>query len=193
MSDKFSIMLDAEEKWSLGVDSMQWIIYRVNTAKGKKVLQGQSFINSDRGTVNRCIREHGITLADEAKAKLAELPFTFAKFKEKFNPKSGKGRKGTDAPKVPIVSPALAKWNGYNAAMNGEAKNCLHRTGTALAKEWFMGYDAYLEGEAEPHKPTPRTKAKPVDESVAPIDMAWGDPSKINLPEHMLIKPSKSW
>ena len=156
MTEKFLIQLDAGRKWALGADAMQWIIYRVNTSNGDEVLQGRSFVNSDQDLLRRCLREYDVNLTDEAVAAMAELPHTFREFKEKFNPKSGKGRQATNAVKVPIVSPALAKWNGYQAAANGEARQCPHRSGTALAKEWFEGYSSQTEGDAAPYKPTKR-------------------------------------
>ncbi len=191
MTEKFLIRLDAKGKWALGADALQWIIYRVNTSKGKEVLQGQSFINWDQDSLQNCFRYHGVNLTDEAKAALAELPFTFKEFAELYKPKSGKGRKGSDGPKVPVVSPATAKWNGYDAARNQEAKNCPHRTGTALAKEWFIGFDAYTMGESEPHKPTPRTEAKPKDVQAPAMSVdTFGNWNKTpNIPAHMIIKP----
>ena len=190
MTEKFLIPLDVENKWMLTADATQWLISRANVIKGEIILNHRSFVNSDQNILQRCFREHGVNLTDEAKAKLAELPHTFAEFAEIYKPKSGKGRKGTDGPKVPVVSSALAKWNGYQVAMKQEAKNCPHRTGTALAREWFIGYDSYFEGKGEPHKPTPRNKDKPKDTQDAALVNVFDDWNKPpSIPDHMLIKP----
>lgn len=194
MAEKFLIILDADRKWALGADSMQWIIYKINTSKGKEVFQGRSFISGDRGLFQRCFREDGVNLSTEAEAAIAKLPFTFKEFAEIYNPRSGKGRKATDGPKAPVVSIALAKWNGYIASKNQENRKSPHRTGTALAREWFIGFDAYLEGDGEPHKPTPRSKAVADDKPVSdPSEgTAWWNKRTYNLPAHMILdKPRK--
>ncbi len=190
MTDKFLIPLDTEGKWALGADSLQWIIYRINTSKGEKVLQGRSFVNSDQDLLRRCFREYGVDLTDDAETALGDLPHTFNEFAEIYNPKSGKGRKGSGEAKVPVVSPALAKWNGWQAASNGEPRQSPHRTGTALAKEWFEGYESYQEGNSEPHKPTPRKTADEQEENVPDNTFkSWDEKPKTPIPDYMLIKP----
>lgn len=89
----FPFQLDAEDKWYLGADGEQWIIYRRRVAKGKEQFAGQSFIADDKRILHRCIREHGITLTAEATAMIDSLPDNFMEFKAIYNPKSGKGRK----------------------------------------------------------------------------------------------------
>ena len=90
---KFLHQLDAEDKWYLGADSEKWIIYRGRVGKGKEKLAGQSFIADDKQILHRCIREHGITLTEEAREMIDGLPDNFIEFKAIYNPKSGKGRK----------------------------------------------------------------------------------------------------
>lgn len=88
----FPFQLDAEDKWYLGADSLQWIIYRKRISKGKEMMVGRCFPCSKK-LIYRTCREDGIELTDEAKAKLDSLPEMFLDFHELYQTKSGKGRK----------------------------------------------------------------------------------------------------
>jgi len=89
----FPFQLDAEDKWYLGADSLQWIIYRKRIANGKEMMVGRSFIGDDHSLIYRDCREHGIEITAEAKAKIDSLPFNFLDFQAEYKTKSGKGRK----------------------------------------------------------------------------------------------------
>ncbi len=70
-----TIFLQLSERWALGNDSLQWIVYRwKGSSKGWRPI---SFVASNKGVLVRVINEHGIILTPEAKAILASFPEAF--------------------------------------------------------------------------------------------------------------------
>ena len=80
-------------RWALGADSLQWILKKKITSKDKEMWIGQTFIASEKRFLLRSMREKGIELTPEVQAEFDALPDTFKEFKEKYNPRSKKGRK----------------------------------------------------------------------------------------------------
>jgi hypothetical protein len=60
------------DRWALGADASQWILYR---REGKQ-WHGTSFVRSSRDILARCMREKGVSASDAA-LLLDGLPETF--------------------------------------------------------------------------------------------------------------------
>lgn len=88
-----SFHIDINDKWALGADSLQWILKKKVTSKGKVMWIGQSFHANEKIYLFRSMREKGVIATPEAMVELEALPASFREFKEKYNPRSKKGRK----------------------------------------------------------------------------------------------------
>ena len=88
MADKSLFILDAEARWRLAYDSLQWIIQRRKTLPRPSEVGGSaearwravSFIGSEKRILHRCLREAGVVLTAEATARLDALPEQFLEF-----------------------------------------------------------------------------------------------------------------
>ena len=77
--------LDADGRWRLAHDAQQWIIQRKTQAARPgdshgirdSGWRGVSFVGSEKRVLHRCIREHGVALTPEARARLDSLPDRF--------------------------------------------------------------------------------------------------------------------
>ena len=79
MADKPLFALDAEGRWRLAYDELQWIL---QTRRGKPTANssgflGVSFIASEKRVLVDVIREKGVSLTAEAIDQLDALPATF--------------------------------------------------------------------------------------------------------------------
>ncbi len=80
--------LDAAGRWRLACDAQQWVVQRRKGPepqnKGGHVREpkwcGTDYIGSEKRILYRCIRERGITLTPEARARLDALPERFSEF-----------------------------------------------------------------------------------------------------------------
>ena len=76
MADRQFLRLN--EKWALGYDSLQWIIQKRESAKGKpEQWRGVSFISSDRDILVLTLREMGIVPDLGKMEEVLALPYTF--------------------------------------------------------------------------------------------------------------------
>ncbi len=90
MADKPLIILDAEGRWRLAYDRQQWIIQRRAQKPRARRLEGHaiadtgwrgvSFVGGKKTTLDRLIREKGISLTREAQARFDALPEQFMDF-----------------------------------------------------------------------------------------------------------------
>ena len=76
MTDKQFLRLS--ERWALAYDSLQWIIQKRESAKGKpEKWRGVSFISSDRDILVLTLREKGIVPDLGKMEEVLALPNTF--------------------------------------------------------------------------------------------------------------------
>ncbi|WGJ15766.1 hypothetical protein QEV83_05770 [Methylocapsa sp. D3K7] len=87
-----TIFLRLSDKFALGADDLQWILYRsrreepspldapLKFGRGSEWLP-VSFVRSGKDILLRCMREKGCKPCDEAKVALAMLPYTFDAWK----------------------------------------------------------------------------------------------------------------
>ena len=76
MADRQFLRLN--EKWALGYDSLQWIIQKRESAKGKpERWRGVSFISSDRDILILTLKEKGIVPDLGKMEEVRALPATF--------------------------------------------------------------------------------------------------------------------
>ena len=97
MADKPLFTLDAEGRWRLSYDSNQWVLQRAKKRRTPRRQRpplsalerapssimdwrGVSFIAGEKRVLRRCIREAGVVLTPEARARLDALPETFLDF-----------------------------------------------------------------------------------------------------------------
>ncbi len=88
MADKPLFTLDADARWRLAHDPLQWIVQRrhraLSRSKGcggrNSAWKGADYIGSEKRILRRCIAERGITLTPEAQARLDALPERFMDF-----------------------------------------------------------------------------------------------------------------
>jgi hypothetical protein len=86
MSDRIFLRLD--ERFALGTDDLQWILYRSRRADvqldaplAMKDWKPVSFIRSTKDILLRCMRENGCSPRIEAQVILAGYPSTFDAWK----------------------------------------------------------------------------------------------------------------
>ncbi len=90
MADLPLFTLDADARWRLAHDSLQWIIQRrsgkarVSQIEGRPIAnsgwRGTDYIAGEKRILHRCIAERGIVLAPEAQARLDAMPERFSDF-----------------------------------------------------------------------------------------------------------------
>ncbi len=94
MTDKPLFILDADARWRLAYDRLQWVVQRRTQKPRARRLKGHAIVDSGwRGTdyigpengsekriLRRCIAERGVVLTPEAQARLEALPDRFADF-----------------------------------------------------------------------------------------------------------------
>ena len=89
MADKPLFILDAEGRWRLAYDGLQWIMQRRKSKAPassdrspvrKPTWRGTDYIGLEKRILHRCIGERGIVLTAEAQARLDALPERFADF-----------------------------------------------------------------------------------------------------------------
>ena len=90
MADKPLFTLDAEARWRLAYDPLQWIIQRRGSKAPsassdrspmhKPTWRGTDYIGLEKRVLRRCIQERGIDLTPEAQARLDALPEKFRDF-----------------------------------------------------------------------------------------------------------------
>ena len=90
MADKPLFTLDAEARWRLAFDPLQWIVQRrVGTPRRRGSdsaamrstgWRGTDYVGLEKRVLYRCIAERGIVLTAEAQARLDALPEKFADF-----------------------------------------------------------------------------------------------------------------
>ncbi len=90
MADKPLFTLDAEGRWRLAYDRLQWVVQRrVGTphrrgsdsaAMRSTGWRAVSFIAGEKRVLPRVLREHGVVLTPEAQARLDALPEKFRDF-----------------------------------------------------------------------------------------------------------------
>ncbi len=90
MTDKPLFNLDAEGRWRLAYDGLQWILQRrcrrarASRLKDGRIAdsgwEGRNYVGLDKRVLYRCIRERGVVLTPEAVARLDALPERFADF-----------------------------------------------------------------------------------------------------------------
>ena len=80
--------LDADSRWRLAHDELQWIVQRKSQAARPgnshgmrdSGWRGVSYVGSEKRILYRCIREHGVILTADATARLDALPEQFVDF-----------------------------------------------------------------------------------------------------------------
>ena len=76
MTDRQFLRLS--ERWALAYDSLQWIIQKRESAKGKsEKWRGVSFISSDRDILVLTLREKGVVPDLGKMEEVLALPYTF--------------------------------------------------------------------------------------------------------------------
>ena len=73
------------ERWALATDGNQWIVQRAWMDKSKEDgLQWRSvaFVATDKGTLDRVLREKGAVIDSEGHAALRALPETFREWRD---------------------------------------------------------------------------------------------------------------
>jgi hypothetical protein len=76
MTDRQFLRLS--ERWSLAYDSLQWIIQKRESAKGKsEKWRGVSFISSNRDILVLTLREKGVVPDLGKMEEVLALPYTF--------------------------------------------------------------------------------------------------------------------
>ncbi len=77
--------LRLSEKWALATDGIQWIVQRALMDKSKEDgLQWRSvaFVATDKGVLQRVLREKGAVIDSEGHAALRRLPGTFREWRD---------------------------------------------------------------------------------------------------------------
>jgi hypothetical protein len=73
-----AIFLRLNERFALGADDLQWILYAIHPRKGQPATwDGISFVRSTKDILLRCIREKGCQPTVEAQVALDAMPPTF--------------------------------------------------------------------------------------------------------------------
>jgi hypothetical protein len=73
-----TIFLRLNERFVLGADDLQWILYAIHPRKGQPATwDGISFVRSTKDILLRCIREKGCQPTVEAQVALDAMPPTF--------------------------------------------------------------------------------------------------------------------
>ena len=88
MADKPLFNLDAEGRWRLAYDPLQWIVQRRKTLprpsevgdSAESRWRAVSFIGSTKRVLHRVLGEKGVVLTAEAQARLDVLPERFMAF-----------------------------------------------------------------------------------------------------------------
>ena len=90
MADLPLFPLDADARWRLAYDSLQWVVQRRKSKAPaassdrspvrKPTWRGTDYIGLEKHVLHRCIAERGIVLAPEAQARLDALPDRFRDF-----------------------------------------------------------------------------------------------------------------
>ena len=90
MADQPLFTLDAEARWRLAYDPLQWVIQRRTQKPRTRRIEGHAIADSgwrgtdyvglDKSVLPRCIQERGIVLTPEAQAHLGALPYRFDDF-----------------------------------------------------------------------------------------------------------------
>ena len=90
MADLPLFILDAEARWRLAYDPLQWVVQRRKSkapaASSDRSLmrkpnwKGTDFVGLEKRILYRCIAERGIVLTVEAQARLDALPEQFMDF-----------------------------------------------------------------------------------------------------------------
>ena len=76
MADRQFLRLS--ERWALAYDSLQWIIQKRESAKGKSEnWRGVSFISSNRDILILTLREKGVVIDTGKMEEVLSLPYTF--------------------------------------------------------------------------------------------------------------------
>ena len=79
MADIALFELDADGRWRLAFDDLQWVLQARRGKPGKKSsgYVGVSFIATEKRILLRVLREKGIDLTPEARARIDAMPPTF--------------------------------------------------------------------------------------------------------------------
>ena len=88
MADKPLFNLDAEGRWRLAYDPLQWIVQRRKTLprpsevgdSAESRWRAVSFVGSTKRVLHRVLSEKGVVLTAEAQARLNALPERFMAF-----------------------------------------------------------------------------------------------------------------
>jgi hypothetical protein len=82
--------------WALGADDLQWILYRRHSRASGDTWDPVSFVRSERGILERCMREKGCP-QDGRAVLLAGLPPSFDQWKIAALPLAGAEQAATEA------------------------------------------------------------------------------------------------
>ena len=110
MADILLFTLDADGRWRLAYDELQWILQKRGSKPGAKSsgFRGVSFIATNKRILLEVIQEKGIQLAPELIERLDALPDTFKEFASTLQQGNRQARKppdGTRTPARPIDTP----------------------------------------------------------------------------------------
>ena len=67
------ILFELSATAAVGADELQWIVYR----RAGRGWNGVSFVRSTKAILERCIRQKGVDVTPEGRAKLDALPASF--------------------------------------------------------------------------------------------------------------------
>ncbi len=74
---QYLFTLDADEKWALGCDRLQWMIMKAKKRRIGSAWEPVRFIASRKATMLLTLAEIGVQLTSEAQAILDTMPDTF--------------------------------------------------------------------------------------------------------------------
>ncbi len=81
--DHHLFWLDAEHKWDIACDRLQWMIRRagsIDKRSGNRNFTAKWFVGGKKRTLEEGFGRYQIELTDEARAQMSQLPETFLSF-----------------------------------------------------------------------------------------------------------------
>ena len=99
------IFLRLNDDWSLGADSLQWILYRRRERKGHVGWRPIRFIASNKLDLMQVLRETRCSPSDQALRSLNQLPETFREWRMMVRSRSAVGHRNSIPETHHLVQP----------------------------------------------------------------------------------------
>jgi hypothetical protein len=84
MTDR--IFLTLNDKFALGYDDLQWILFRAHRRHDRVTWDGISFVRSTKAILERCIEECGCKPTVQAQDAIDRMPWSFDVWKAAYRP-----------------------------------------------------------------------------------------------------------